>query len=115
MNVSMRKYLFEMALLTVLTAGIGGWIFHLTYPALMLADYMWIPAYYYVMGALLMFPVLPVLIVLPALPVLSILNSFQLSQLSLSSQPLLPAIPVFQPCPCHFFPDAAFFEEAALG
>lgn len=57
MNVSMRKYLFEMALLTVLTAGIGGWIFHLTYPALMLADYMWIPAYYYVMGALLMFAV----------------------------------------------------------
>ena len=53
----MRKYLFEMALLTVLTAGIGGWIFHLTYPALMLADYMWIPAYYYVMGALLMFAV----------------------------------------------------------
>lgn len=55
MNVVMRKYLFEMVLLTVLTAGIGGWIFNLTYPALMLADYMWIPAYYYVMGALLMF------------------------------------------------------------
>ena len=54
MNVLMRKLLFEMALLTVLTAGIGGWIFHSVYPTLLLAEYVWIPAYFYVIGALLM-------------------------------------------------------------
>lgn len=54
MSVTMRKYLFEMALLTVLTAGVGGWIFHRVFPSSFLADYIWMPAYYYVMGALLM-------------------------------------------------------------
>ncbi len=54
MSVAIRKYLFETALLTVLTTGIGAWIFHSLRPALFLADYVWIPVYFYVFGGLLM-------------------------------------------------------------
>lgn len=54
MSLPLRKLLFEMALVTVLTLGIGGWIFHQAYPALLLADYIWIPIYFYLLGALLM-------------------------------------------------------------
>lgn len=54
MNVTMRKYLFVTALLTVLTGGLGAWIFQTVRPALLLADYIWIPLYFFIMGALLM-------------------------------------------------------------
>ena len=54
MSVTVRKYLFEMALLTVLTAGMGVWIFDKFYPGLFLAHYVWIPVYFCVAGAVLM-------------------------------------------------------------
>lgn len=54
MSVALRKYLFGTALLTVLTVGIGTWIFHMVRPALLLADYIWMPLYFYVIGGLLM-------------------------------------------------------------
>lgn len=41
-------------MLTVLTAGIGGWIFHTVCPAQFLAHYIWIPVYFYVISVLLM-------------------------------------------------------------
>ena len=53
-SVEIRKYLVETALLTLLTGGIGMWIFHAVRPALFLSDYIWIPVYFYVIGALLM-------------------------------------------------------------
>ena len=54
MNVEIRKYLLGTALLTLLTGGIGMWIFHAIRPALFLSDYIWMPVYFYVIGALLM-------------------------------------------------------------
>ena len=54
MSVTLRKYLFETALLTVLAAGLGVWIFHTMWPTLFLAHYVWMPVYFYVLGALLM-------------------------------------------------------------
>ena len=54
MSVTLRKYLFGTALLTVLTVGLGAWLFHAVRPALLLADYIWMPLYFYVVGALLM-------------------------------------------------------------
>ena len=53
-SVEIRKYLVETALLTLLTGGIGMWIFHAVRPALFLSDYIWMPVYFYVIGALLM-------------------------------------------------------------
>lgn len=54
MNVELRKYLLGTALLTLLTGGIGMWIFHAVRPALFLSDYIWIPVYFFIFGALLM-------------------------------------------------------------
>ena len=54
MSVEIRKYLLGTALLTLLTGGIGMWIFHAIRPALFLSDYIWMPVYFYVIGALLM-------------------------------------------------------------
>lgn len=54
MSVEIRKYLLGTALLTLLTGGIGMWIFHAIRPALFLSDYIWMPIYFYVIGALLM-------------------------------------------------------------
>ena len=54
MNVEIRKYLVGTALLTLLTGGIGMWIFHAVRPSLFLSDYIWMPVYFFVVGALLM-------------------------------------------------------------
>lgn len=54
MNVEIRKYLFGTALLTLLTGGIGMWIFHAVRPSLFLSDYIWMPVYFFLFGALLM-------------------------------------------------------------
>ena len=54
MSVEIRKYLLGTALLTLLTGGIGMWIFHAIRPVLFLSDYIWMPVYFYVIGALLM-------------------------------------------------------------
>lgn len=54
MNVEIRKYLIGTGLLTLLTGGIGMWIFHTIRPSLFLSDYIWMPVYFFVFGALLM-------------------------------------------------------------
>lgn len=54
MNVEIRKYLIGIGLLTLLTGGIGMWIFHTIRPSLFLSDYIWMPVYFFVFGALLM-------------------------------------------------------------
>lgn len=54
MNVEIRKYLMGTGLLTLLTGGIGMWIFHTIRPSLFLSDYIWMPVYFFVFGALLM-------------------------------------------------------------
>ena len=54
MNVEIRKYLIGTGLLTLLTGGIGMWIFHTIRPSLFLSDYIWMPVYFFVFGALQM-------------------------------------------------------------
>lgn len=54
MNVEIRKYLIGTGLLTLLTGGIGMWIFHTIRPSLFLSDYIWMPVYFFVFDALLM-------------------------------------------------------------
>jgi len=54
MNVEIRKYLIGTGLLTLQTGGIGMWIFHTIRPSLFLSDYIWMPVYFFVFGALLM-------------------------------------------------------------
>ncbi len=54
MNVEIRKYLIGTGLLTLLTGGIGMWIFQTIRPSLFLSDYIWMPVYFFVFGALLM-------------------------------------------------------------
>ena len=54
MNVEIRKYLVGTALLTLLTGGIGMWVFHAVRPSLFLSDYIWMPVYFFIVGALLM-------------------------------------------------------------
>lgn len=54
MNVEIRKYLIGTGLLTLLTGGIGMWIFHTIRPSLFLSDYIWMPVYFFVFGVLLM-------------------------------------------------------------
>ena len=54
MNVEIRKYLIGIGLLTLLTGGIGMWIFHTIRPSLFLSDYIWMPVYFFVFDALLM-------------------------------------------------------------
>ena len=54
MNVEIRKYLIGTGLLTLLTGGIGMWIFHTIRPSLFLSDYIWMSVYFFVFGALLM-------------------------------------------------------------
>lgn len=49
----MRKYLYETALLVLLTGVLGGWVFHSLYPEQYIAGYVWIPLYFYIIGALL--------------------------------------------------------------
>lgn len=53
MNVEIRKYLIGTGLLTLLTGGIGMWIFHTIRPSLFLSDYIWMPVYFFVFSALL--------------------------------------------------------------
>lgn len=51
LSITKRNYLVQTALLTILTGGVGGWIYFSIFPHHYFGGYPLIPVYYFVFGA----------------------------------------------------------------